>query len=237
MATIETSTVRIGGTAERPFNGFLAMPEGMEQAPAVIVLQEIFGLTPFIRDVCTRLAGEGFMALAPDLFWRSGAGLSFDGANEAELAQARETAVGLGITQMTVDSAAAVAAARAIAWCNGRVGVLGYCLGGTLAYRMATLAECDAAIAYYGTQIHAMLDLAGDIKAPLMLHVAGRDHLCPDEGRAGIRKHLEGRPGVVLLDYEDAGHAFARPGGPHHHPMHAALANARTLAFLRKHLQ
>lgn len=236
MAVIKGRTFQIGGTDDKPFNGYLVTPE-VTPAPAVVVLQEILGITAFIDDVCHMLAEAGFVALAPDLFWREEPGLVLDGTDDRQVARGRAAMQAIGLETMAADSLATIRIARGLVECSGKVGAVGYCLGGNLAYSMAMEKDCDAAVSYYGTRMHERLDLADKVTQPLLLHIATADGLCPPEAQARIKAALGPRSNVTIFDYEGAGHAFAREGGMHYDPEATKLADKRTIDFFEKHLR
>ncbi len=222
----------------RPFSAYLVQPS-VTPAPAVIVLQEIFGINAFVRGVADRLAAKGFVALAPDLFWRQEPGLQLDPALEADRNRAMMLFRSFDEGAALQDCLAARETLRTdAALCTGKVGSVGYCMGGKLAYLMAARAKIDAAVGYYGVGIQSALEEASGITTPLMLHIAGADHLCPPEMQAQISMRLQPHAALVELHiYEGEGHAFARPRGPTYNPIVTEKADASTLAFLNRHLR
>ncbi len=116
---------------------------------------------------------------------------------------------------------------------GGKVGVLGFCLGGKLAYLAATRTDADVAVGYYGVGIEAALGEAAKISKPLLLHIAELDQFCPPEARAKIVQALQGNPHVRLHVYPGVDHAFARVGGDHFHRPSALMAHERTIATLK----
>src|ERR1700730_11498016 len=185
-------SVTAGSGAE--FTAFLSVPTARSQAaraPAVLVLQEIFGVNAFVRGVCDRLADAGFIAIAPDLFWRQEAGMQL---SESDLERALHLLQGLDQEEAISDCSDAVAYVRALPNCSGRVGAVGYCLGGKLAYLMAMRSNVAAAVSYYGVGIEGVLDEAKAITAPLLLHIAAEDELCPPPAQTTIHRALEDIP-------------------------------------------
>jgi carboxymethylenebutenolidase len=174
-------SVRAANGAE--FTAFLTVPAARSEstrAPAVLVLQEIFGVNAFVRGVCDRLADAGFIAIAPDLFWRQEPGIQL---SESDLEPALRLLQGLDQEEAISDCSDAVAYVRALPNCSGRVGAVGYCLGGKLAYLMAMRSKVAAAVSYYGVGIEGVLDEANARTAPLLLHIAADDALCPRRRR------------------------------------------------------
>lgn len=219
-------------TIQGPGGDFMAYEAG--EGPAIIVIQEMFGVNAVMRDLCDWLAGEGYHALCPDLFWRIEPGIQLTDKTEEEWARAFELYQAFDPKAGITDIAATIAHARAGG--ASKVGAVGYCLGGYLAYQTACHTDADASVGYYGVGIQNSLADAAAITQPLMLHIAGQDEFVPPEAQADIHKALDRHSHVTLHDYPDRDHAFARHGGAHFHAEDAATANARTLAFFKKHL-
>lgn len=212
------------------FGGYLARAAGTS-APAVVVIQEIFGVNPSLRRVCDRLAEAGFHAFAPDLFWRLKPDIVLDAAKPEEFQQALGYMGQFDAMAGVADIQASIAMLRGLIDSSGKVGAVGYCLGGLLAYFTAAQTDVDAAVGYYGVNIDKQLQLAMSIRRPLMLHVAQEDHFVDKAAQAALKAGLAGNPRVVIHSYAGADHGFARPGGEHYHAASAELADARTLAF------
>jgi len=217
------------------FGGYLALPAGGGAAPAIIVLQEIFGVNAGIRQMCDDWARQGYVAFAPDLFWRIEPGIELTDKSEAEWKRAFELFGLFNVDKGIEDIEASLRAVRARAESSGKVGVVGYCLGGLLAYLTATRTDSDATVGYYGVGIQDRLGESHAIAKPLMLHIATLDKFVPPEAQAQIRDGLAGNAHVTLHDY-DADHAFARVGGTSRVEACAQAANERTAAFFRQHL-
>jgi carboxymethylenebutenolidase len=197
------------------FSAYLARPSSTP-APGVIVIQEIFGVNAVVRAICDHHAAHGRFALAPDLFWRLEPGIQ--------------------LTDKTSDIQASITHLRTVPGCTGKVGAVGYCLGGKLAYLTAARTDSDVSVGYYGVGIQAHLDEAGKIRRPLMLHIAEKDPYVPPEAQKKIHAALGGNELVTLHDYPGMDHAFAREGGEHYDKACADLANGRTNTFFRQHL-
>ncbi len=213
------------------FAAYAALPPGA--TAGIVVVQEIFGVNAGVRGMVDGWAAQGFAALAPDLFWRLEPGVDLD-ADVPEEAQQAFALYGrfdrdLGIA----DIEAAIGALRARG-CT-RVGVVGYCLGGTLAYLAATRTDSDASVGYYGVGIENFLNESNAIGKRLLLHVAARDHLASDAARARVAEGLRDNRHVTIRSY-DADHAFARHAGRARVDALARDADAATLAFFREHL-
>lgn len=223
-------------TRDGAFTGYLARPGVTGTGPGILVLQEIFGINTNVRSVCDALARQGFVALAPDLFWRIEPGIMLDDQQEEDRNRAFELFPQFNVDDGMEDVAAALAALREHPACTGRAGAVGYCLGGLLAFLTAARTDVDATVGYYGVSIHERLGEAARIAAPLMLHIAGRDEFVPQEAQAVIMERLRNDAQVTLHLYPEREHAFAREDGAHFHREDAGLANDRTLAFFKQHL-
>ncbi|PHS28099.1 MAG: carboxymethylenebutenolidase [Robiginitomaculum sp.] len=223
-------------TDDGTFSGYLALPKTLP-APGIVVLQEIFGVNASMQAICDWLAREGYCAYCPDLFWRIEPGIEITDKTDAEMKRAFEL-YGLFDTQngMT-DIAASITALRKHPSCDGRVGTLGFCLGGNLAYLCAARTDTDASVSYYGVGIENLLDEVENITKPLMLHIAGKDEFVPPSAQKSVIKTFENNTLVTTCFYPDRDHAFARPMGTHYHEGDAKLAHKRTLGFLENALR
>jgi carboxymethylenebutenolidase len=213
------------------FDAYFALPSG-GFGPAIVVLQEIFGVNEFLRNVCDWYAAHGFVAICPDLFWRQERGVELSDKTEAGWQKAVEFYQGLDEAKAVEDSAAAVGFLRQHPACSGRVGAVGFCLGGNLAWLLSARFKPDCAVGYYGVSIEKTLSEARNLSSPLMLHIAGRDQFCPPEAQKQIHDVLGHNPLVTIHDYAEQDHAFGRPGGEHYEEGAAELANLRSLEFL-----
>jgi carboxymethylenebutenolidase len=217
------------------FDGYLALPAG-GYGPGIVVLQEIFGVNQFLRDVADWYAAHGFVALVPDLFWRQQRGVELTDKSEADWQKAFALYKGLDEAKAVEDSAAAVEFLRRHPACSGRVGAVGFCLGGNLAYLLSVRFKPDCAVGYYGVSIEKTLNEAKGLSSPLMLHIAGRDQYCPPAAQKQIHEALDSNPLVTIHDYAEQDHAFGRSGGEHYDAKAAELAHLRTLEFFVRNL-
>lgn len=217
------------------FDAYLALPAG-GFGPGIVVLQEIFGVNQFMRDVADWYAAHGFVALCPDLFWRQERGVQLTDKSEADWQKAFALYNGLDEAKAVADSAAAVAFLRQHPACSGRVGAVGFCLGGNLAYLLSVRFQPDCAVGYYGVSIEKTLGESENLSSSLMLHIAGRDKFCPPEAQKQIHAALDSNPLVTIHDYAEQDHAFGRPGGEHYDAAAAELADLRTLEFFVRNL-
>ena len=222
-------------TPDGAFSAYVARPAA-EKAPAVVVIQEIFGVNAVMREVADWLAGEGYLAICPDLFWRIEPGIDITDKSKAEWDRAFELFGLFDAEKGVKDIAATIDAIRADPGCSGKVGAVGYCLGGKMAYLTATRTDADACVSYYGVGLDALTGEAARIKKPLLMHIAGEDGFVPKEAQATIHAALDGNPLITLHDYPGRDHAFARHGGEHYDGGDADKANARTLAFFKGNL-
>ena len=231
---MKKSNIKVS-TPDGTFGGYWAAPDA-GAAPGVLVLQEIFGVNRFLRDRCDWLAGEGFSAFCPDLFWRLEPNIDISGKSDADMQRAFDLFGKFDIETGMKDVAASLRALREEKSCSGKVGAMGFCLGGQLAYLTAARTDADASVGYYGVSIETRLEEASSITNPLMLHIAEEDGFVPKEAQAKITAALAKHKTTTLHHYAGRDHAFAREGGENYHEEDAHLANKRTLDFLQKHL-
>ena len=220
-----------GGRAE----AYLARPEGDGPWPGLVVLPEIYNANAWVRAVADGWAAEGFLALAPDIYWRQEPGRYLEYTPEGQVA-ARALGYAMDLDAFSADMAAYVGALRAMEGCSGRVGTLGFCLGGKLVYLACARGLVEAGVAYYAVQLDRHLDEAAGLARPLLLHFAELDAHVPPGTVAQVRAALAAKPEAEIHLYEGADHGFNRFGYPPHHEASAALALERSRAFLRLHL-
>jgi carboxymethylenebutenolidase len=217
------------------FSAYVATPPS-GKGPGIVVIQEIFGVNQVMRDLADGFAAAGYTAFCPDLFWRIEPGIQLTDKSEAEWKRAFELFQAFDVDKGMADIAATIAAARRHPASTGKVGAIGYCLGGKLAYLTATRTDADCSIGYYGVGIENALGEATAIKKPLMLHIAEKDQFCPPEAQAQLTAGLKDNAEVTIHSYPGVDHAFARVGGAHYDKAAADLANGRSAAFLTSHL-
>jgi carboxymethylenebutenolidase len=228
----ETQTIR---TPDGEFSAYVARPSAAK-APAIVVIQEIFGVNAMMRGIADDLAAEGFLAVCPDLFWRIEPGIDITDQSEGEWKKAFELYNAFDVDLGVKDIAAAIAHARQDPACAGKVGAVGFCLGGLLAFLSGTRTDVDAAVGFYGVGIEKHLAETDMLNDPLLLHIAEEDQFVPKEAQALIVASLKNHPQVELYTYPGRDHAFARRGGEHYDAADASLARERTLALFRKAL-
>lgn len=222
-------------TPDGSFSAYLASPES-GRGPGIVLIQEIFGVNAVMRELADDYAAQGFFALVPDLFWRIEPGVQLTDKTKAEWQQAFGYMKRFDVAQGVKDIQAAITHLRHSPVVNGKVGAVGYCLGGFLAYLTAARTDSDASVGYYGMNIQNFLAEAANIKSPLMLHVAGKDEYHPAAAQKAVADGLSSNPLVTIHTYPEMDHAFARPGGAHYDAENARLANERTITFFRRHL-
>lgn len=226
-------------TEDAVFGAYVAKPAGSANA-AVIVIPEIFGVNAGIRQKCDSWADAGYLAVAIDIFWRFAPGVELNPDIEAELQEAFGYFGQYDTDGGVLDIEAAIHAIRrgelggeAI----GKVGCVGYCLGGRLAYMAATRTDITASVGYYGVMIDSMLNEAHAIANPLMLHIPTADHFVGANAQAAMHAELDSHPKVVLHDYQGLDHGFAAELGNRRDEEGARLADGRTAAFFHTHLR
>ncbi|HEY2070493.1 MAG TPA: dienelactone hydrolase family protein [Rhizomicrobium sp.] len=220
-------------TPDGSMSGYLAEPSS-GHGPGLVVIQEIFGVNKVMRDLADGFAARGYRALVPDLFWRIQPGVQLTDKTKAEWDKAFELMNAFNAQTGVADIQASITYLRS----HGatKVGAVGYCLGGMLAYLTAARTDADASVGYYGVNIQTMLGEAANIRKPLMLHIAGRDGFTPPEAQKQIVYGLKSNALVTVHTYPEMDHAFARVGGEHYDHANAELANGRTATFFRQHL-
>jgi carboxymethylenebutenolidase len=222
-------------TGDGSFEAYVAKPAGGPTA-AVIVIQEIFGVNQVMRDTTDGLAAEGFLAICPDLFWRIEPGIDITDHSEAEWKRAFELFNAFDVDAGVQDIAATLAEVRKRPDCNGKVGAVGFCLGGLLAFLTATRTDADACVSYYGVGLDGRVAEADKLTHPVLLHIAEEDQFVPKAAQEIILQALKNHPQIEVHTYPGRDHAFARVGGEHYDAADAKLAGGRSLAFFQKHL-
>ena len=216
------------------FAAYVARPAGEPKA-AIVVIQEIFGINAGIRRKCDRLAEDGYLAVAPDLFWRLEPGVELDPDVEPEFQRALEL-----MGQFDQDAGIRDIEAT-IKWARGdtdgrKVGAVGYCLGGRLAYMTAARTDADACVGYYAVGIDQLLGEKHAIANPLMLHIAGEDGFVDKPTQRAMHEGLDDHPKVTLHDYPGMDHGFATEFGKRRSPEAAETADRRTAEFFAESL-
>ena len=218
------------------FGAYIALPE-TAPAPAVVVLHEVFGVNADIRKTCDELAEQGFIAVAPDLFWRQEPDVDLSVTSESDwqhglrLYQAYDRDAGVKDVKDTADTVAKLAP------CTGSVAVLGYCLGGLMTFLTAVRYGVDAAVVYHGGDTEKYLGEVDGLHGPLLMHLGEEDEFISRSAQAEIKAALAKKPKAIIYSYPGQRHAFARHNGAHYNAAAAALANGRTSEFLNQQLR
>jgi len=218
------------------FGAYVARPKELP-APAVVVLHEVFGVNADIRKTCDELTENGFVAVAPDLFWRQEPGVDLSVTSEVDwqhglrLYQAYDRDAGARDVKDTADVVAKLPE------CTGKVAVLGFCLGGLMTFLMAVRYDVDAAVVYHGGDTEKYLGEIDGLDAPLLMHPGEEDEFISKSAQAEIKSALVSKPNATVYSYPGQRHAFARHNGAHYNAAAATLANKRTCEFLNLHLR
>jgi carboxymethylenebutenolidase len=216
-------------------SAYLAIPD-RPPAGAIIAIMEIWGVNDTMRHHAHEFAEAGFVCLVPDLFWRQEPGVELSDDNPDHVRKAFDLYYDfdydLGVRDME-DTAAFL---RGLKECNGKVGAVGYCLGGKLCFLLCCRSEIDAAVAYYGTYIEHNIREATQLRRPFMLHMAMRDRWVQAEVNELLERRLSPNPLVTMHKYPGADHAFARHGGKTYSKPEADRALGFTTDFFRHHL-
>ena len=232
-SAVKTTWINVAGAAGT-YDAYLALPPA-GTGPGLVLFQEIFGVNAHIRAVAEQYALDGFVVLAPDVFWQQErrVDLGYDGADMTRALELMTAADGAGLMRDVQDS---VAALRARPEVGGRkVGAFGYCMGGRLAYAAAATAGVDAAVAYYGGGIQNQLDLAPRITCPVLFHYGVLDAHIPPAAVESVRAAMDGKSAQVHV-YPNADHGFNCWARGSYHPAAAALAHGRSVEFLAARL-
>lgn len=213
------------------FAAYVARPKA-DKAGVVVLIQEIFGVNQSLRDTADWVADLGFIAIVPDLFWRLRPGIDLTDKTDAEWQEAIALMKAFNQDQGVRDLKAALAAARSMPGGNGRAGTMGYCLGGRLAVMMALRSDADINISYYGVGLDQFAGQLGQVRAPLLVHIAEQDEFFPADARARFLAAAKGQSAITTWTYPNAQHAFARVGGVHWQGRAATIANGRSAEAL-----
>ncbi len=229
-----TTTIKtLDGTGD--FAAYRAVPDGTPKA-AIVVIQEIFGVNAGIRRKCDTLAEAGYLAIAPDLFWRIEPGIELDPDIKPEMDRALGLMGQFDQDKGIADIEATIRAARAELGDGAKVGVVGYCLGGRLAFMTAARTDVDASVGYYGVGIDGLLGEKHAIAHPVLLHVPVEDHFVDKDSQAAMHAGLDDHPKVTIYDYAGEDHGFATEFGERRSDGSAKLADERTAKFFAENL-
>jgi carboxymethylenebutenolidase len=231
-----TNTTKIATLAgDGEFTAYRATPAGTPKA-AIVVIQEIFGVNAGIRRKCDTLAEAGYLAIAPDLFWRLEPGIELDPDIKPEFDRALELMGQFDQDKGIADIEASIRAVRSELGDGAKVGVVGYCLGGRLAFMTAARTDVDASVGYYGVGIDGLLGEKHAIAHPVLLHVPEEDHFVDKAAQAAMHAGLDDHPKVTIYDYAGEDHGFATEFGERRSDASAKLADERTAKFFAENL-
>jgi carboxymethylenebutenolidase len=223
-------------TLDRIFSAYVAKPDA-PSAPAVVVPHEVFGVNADMRETCQELAGKGYIALCPDLLCRQEPGLDLSHWTEAEWKRGLALYDAYNLDSGVSDIVDTVAAARTLNRASGKVGVMGFCLGGLMTFLTAARGNADAAIAYYGGGTENHLGEAGAVSVPMLMHLGEEDEFISKGAQRKIKEAFASNSNVNIHSYPGCSHAFARHTGTHYDPAEAAIANGRTWTFFDQQLR
>ncbi len=231
---MNSSTVAIQSHDGKKFDGYLSLPP-TGRGPGLVIIQEIWGVNAHIRAVADQYAMDGYVVVAPDIFWRQepNVDLTYD---EAGTKRAYQLMQGMNGPDAVADLVATVQALRVRPEMTRTVGAVGYCMGGRLAYHLAASGTIDAAVCYYGGGIQNNLDAAQSISVPILFHYAALDAHIPAAAVDAVKKAFDGRPNAQFHLYQDADHGFNCWGRPMYNQRASALAHGRTLEWLSTYL-
>ena len=229
----ETVTITTDN-GDATFDAYVARP-AKEPRAAIVVIQEIFGVNAGIRRKCDKLAEDGYLAVAPDLFWRLEPGIELDPDVEPEFQRALDLMGKFDQDQGIKDIEASIKWARSDTG-GKKVGAVGYCLGGRLAYMTAARTDSDATVGYYAVGVDNLLREKQAIANPLMLHIPEEDGFVDKETQKAMHEGLDDHPKVTLHDYPGMDHGFATEFGKRRDEACASKADERTAAFFAEHL-
>lgn len=223
-------------TPDGNFQVYMAYPDVLP-APTIVVIQEIFGVNADLRETCHELALQGYIAVSPDLFWRMEPGVDISDQSETEWKKGFALYTAFDYDAGIADIAATMKMARSLSDTNGKVGLMGYCLGGLMTFIMTARKGADASVVYYGGSMEKYLNEANNIKNPLLVHLGEDDEYISKEAQKDIIAALEDNSAAWVFTYPGCKHAFARHHGIHYDKNATALANSRTADFFKLHLK
>jgi len=224
--------IEITGADGGRFGAYLAIPAA-GSGPGLVLIQEIFGVNQHMRDVADLYAEDGYVVLCPDLFWRIEPGVQL-GQSEADWQKAFGLYQKFDVEKGVADITSTVTALHGLRACTGRIGALGFCLGGKLAYLAAAESGVDCAVCYYGVGIEKDLDLVPQIRVPVLMHFAEKDQYVPAAAVEQVKKAFAQRSEVEIFVYPGVDHGFNRKEGAHYDKPAAGMAHSRSIALLRR---
>jgi carboxymethylenebutenolidase len=231
---MNSSTISITSHDGQQFDAYLSLPP-TGRGPGLVIIQEIWGVNEHIKAVADQYALDGYVVLAPDVFWRQEANVNLK-YNESDTQKAYQLMTNLDESHAVADLVSTAKALRARPELSGKLGAIGFCMGGRLSYQLAASGAVDAAVCYYGGGIQNHLDKAPAVKCPILFHYAALDAHIPATAVAAVKKAFAGRNNAQFHVYEGVDHGFNCWGRPMYQQRAAALARGRTLAWLSEQL-
>jgi carboxymethylenebutenolidase len=222
-------------SSDGSFAAYQARPD-RNARPVIVVLHEVFGVNADLRATCDELAAEGFIAICPELFWRREPHVDLSIRSQSDWEKGLALYKAFDVNAGVRDVEATLTAARTLAGASGRVGVMGFCLGGLLTFLAAARTRVDAAVAFHGGRTEEFLGETPDIDAPLQMHLAAEDEFISKQAQQDITAALAANTRCEVFSYPGCNHAFSRHDGMHFDADAARLSRARTLEFFNRHL-
>jgi carboxymethylenebutenolidase len=231
---MNSSSISISSHDGQQFDAYLSLPP-TGRGPGLVIIQEIWGVNAHIKAVADQYAMDGYVVLAPDVFWRQEANVNLK-YNEPDTQKAFQLMTNLDEAHAVADLVSTANALRARPEVSGKLGSIGFCMGGRLSYQLAASGAVDAAVCYYGGGIQNHLDKAAKVKCPILFHYAALDGYIPASAVADVKTAFAGRNNAQFHVYEGVDHGFNCWGRPMYQQRAAALARGRTLAWLSEQL-
>jgi carboxymethylenebutenolidase len=230
------SQLKISSADGQSFNSYMATPDSKPPFPAIVLIQEIFGINENMRWTAKQFAAAGFLVVVPDLFWRVAPGIELNPTDALERARAMEINGSFDSRNGISDCRQTVEHVRLLADCNGHVGAVGYCLGGRLAFLLAMQGGIDAGVCFYPVAVQPELKTLHVSEVPLLVHLGSDDALCKSEAQLEIKAFVEPKKANRVIIYNGVGHGFARLGRSGDAATAAESAERATMEFLSRHL-
>jgi carboxymethylenebutenolidase len=230
------SQLKISSADGQSFNSYVATPDSKPPFPAIVLIQEIFGINENMRWTAKQFAAAGFLVVVPDLFWRVAPGIELDPTDALDRARAMEINGSFDSRSGISDCRQTVEHVRRLADCNGHVGAVGYCLGGRLAFLLAMQGGIDASVCFYPVAVQPELKTLHVSEVPLLVHLGSDDALCKSEAQLEIKAFVEPIKASRVVIYNGVGHGFARLGRSGEAATAGERAESTTIEFLRRHL-
>jgi carboxymethylenebutenolidase len=214
------------------FRTYVSLPP-KTPAPALVMQHTMFGVNPLFRSFCDEYAAEGYVVVAPDLFWRMGKDIELDYREESY-------EIGHGLmrkidkAKAVEDVAATMSVMRKMPEVRGKIAAVGYCMGGTLAYLTAARTDVDMAICYYAIDMEDHFDELDRIRNPVVVHLGDQDPYVKPGAYETIERTLATKAQVTFHAYPGVGHGFASKGSKNYNPAASSLAWSRSMTALRK---